>query len=88
MSETRCTCGAGCGTFGECVRRKGLRIGFCRSAAGYDKTAEKAWHRELDFYKSARKQGVQPAGTKTAQIRHALDVSDRTGTAYDASTLL
>lgn len=85
MSETRCSCGDGCATFGECMRRKGLRIGFCRSAAGLDYSTHKAWHRELDFYKDARTQGVQPAGTRTHQIRAALDASDRSGQAYDAS---
>lgn len=88
MSETRCSCGDGCQTFGACMRRKGLRIGFCRSAAGRDYTHDKAWHKELDLYKSARSQGVQPAGTKTHQVRHALDMSDRAGTAYDASKLV
>lgn len=62
-----------------------MRVGFCRDAAGLDYSRHKAWHRELDFYKSARMQGVKPAGTQTHQIRAALDASDRAGQAFDAS---
>lgn len=82
MDGIRCTCDNQCSSFGACVRRKGIRIGWCRSSAGYDLSADKANAKELDFYKHARNQGVQPRGTRTHQIRHALDESDRTGTAY------
>jgi hypothetical protein len=84
MDGIRCTCDNQCSTFGACLRRKGIRIGWCRSAAGYDLSAEKANRAELDLYKSARLQGVQPTGTRTDQIRFALDESDRRGTAFDA----
>lgn len=84
MSDTRCTCGAGCLTFGECMRRKGIRIGYCRSTAGLDYTAEQGHRKELDLYAAARKQGIQPAGTRTHQTQQALDVSDRIGRAFDA----
>lgn len=77
-------CGAHCETFGECIRNKGLSIGYCRSAAGIDRTQDKAWNSELALYADARRQGIQPAGTQTHQIRAALDASDKTGTAYDA----
>lgn len=43
---------------------------------------EKKWNKELSDYRSARAQGIQPDGTSTAKIRHALDVSDKTGVAY------
>lgn len=78
-------CGRECKTFGECIRNKGLRIGFCRSAAGFDYSQHKAWNKELDDYASARGQGVQPAGTKLAQIRDALDRSDASGKAFNAA---
>lgn len=77
-------CGTDCATFGECVRAKGLRIGWSRSASGLDLSAEKAKDKELALYASAVKQGVQPAGTRTPQIRHALERSEQTGKAYDA----
>ena len=84
MSDTRCTCGGGCVTFGECIRRKGIRIGYCRSTAGLDFTAEQRHTRELDSYAAARRQGIQPAGTQLHQTQHALDASDLIGRAFDA----
>ena len=42
----------------------------------------KRWDKELDLYKSARKQGIQPDGTSTAKIQKALDISEKTGVAY------
>lgn len=82
---TRCTCGAGHETFGACIRAKGIRIGWARSAAGLDRSEDKAKERELALYKSARDQGVQPDGTRTRQSQMALEVSDRTGRAYDGA---
>jgi hypothetical protein len=42
----------------------------------------KKWDKELALYRSARSQGIQPDGTSTAKIRKAIDISNRTGTAY------
>jgi len=83
MSDTRCTCGLGHLTFGACVRAKGIRIGWCQSVKGLDATAERLKDRELALYKSARDQRIQPDGTTTAQVERALEMSDRTGRAYD-----
>lgn len=87
LHTTMCSkCGADCQTFGECLRNKGIRVGWSRSAAGFDLTSEKASTRELSLYAAARHQGIQPAGTRTAQIRAALDQSDLAGTAFNAAT--
>jgi len=53
-------------TWGECVRSKGLQL----SPAVNDSysTKQKAWDRELDNYESARRQGLDPAGTKQHHI--------------------
>jgi hypothetical protein len=83
---TRCTCGQGHETFGACVRAKGLHVAWCKSHLGLDATAERNKNRELDMYASARRQGIQPAGTQTHQTIAALEASDRTGRAYDAET--
>lgn len=77
-------CQTECRTWGDCIRAKGLRVGWSREAAGFDLSAEKRKNNELALYASARKQGVQPAGTKTAQTRQALDKSDSSGRPYDA----
>lgn len=73
-------------TYGAHLRAKNIRVEGCRSSFGMDRTANKGNQRELDLYESARKQGIQPAGTKTGQIREALDVSDRIGRAFDAGS--
>lgn len=72
-------------TYGEYLRSKNIRIEGCRSHINRDRTASKANQRELDLYASARKQGIAPAGTKTKQIREALDLSDKIGRAYNAA---
>jgi len=51
-------------------------------------TTQKKWDKELSLYKQARAQGIQPDGTSTKQIQKAIDVSNRTGVAYDASSPL
>ena len=63
-----------------------VKVGYCRSAAGFDASREKAWQKELSYYKSARAQGIQPEGTSTAQIRRAVEASNKVGKAYDAGT--
>lgn len=73
-------------TYGEYLRSKNIKIEGCRSHIGRDRSFSKANQRELDLYASARKQGVAPAGTKTSQIREALDISDRIGRAYNAAS--
>jgi len=82
MSETRCTCGQGHATFGACLRAKNISVGYCKSHLGQDRTRQREWDRELDLYAGARAQGIQPEGTHTDQIRHALDASDAMGEAF------
>lgn len=72
-------------TYGAYLRAKNMRVGYCKSASGLDASRQKRWDRELAEYADARRQGVQPAGTTTAQTRRALDISDKTGTAYKAA---
>lgn len=69
-------------TFGECMRAKSLRVSPNINDA-YS-TKQKAWDRELDSYDAARRQGVEPRGTKQAQIDEAMKQSDATGVAYQA----
>lgn len=84
-------CTSGCATkdhasYGECLRAKTTRIAYCNSAMGQDATAQKKWDRELDAYKDARRQGIQPAGTKAHQVENAVAISNELGTAYKAAT--
>lgn len=80
-----CRCPDDCATYAICLRNKNVIVGYAASSRGLDATKEKNWNKELDLYKSARAQGIQPASTKTADIRKAIDVSNKTGVAYDAS---
>lgn len=50
--------------------------------------AQSKWDKELDAYKDARSQGIQPAGTSMRKIREAVEISNATGKAYDASAPL
>lgn len=72
-------------SYGACLRAAGLRVGYAKSAAGLDATAEKNVHKELALYRDARAAGVQPAGTTAAAVRTAMDLSERAGAAYDAT---
>lgn len=86
MGAHVCRCPeGGHATFGACMRAKGIHIGYARSAAGLDATKEKRWTRELDAYADARRQGVQPAGTRLGQVEAAMRASEKTGIAYGAT---
>jgi hypothetical protein len=83
-------CSTGCregghATYGECLRAKSTRIGYCQSGVGNDRTRQKKWDSRLQEYRRARKQGIQPDSTKLPDIRRAVDISNQTGVAYDAS---
>lgn len=67
-------------TFGECMRSKGLQLAPNLS----DTNTQKAWDKELDSYESARRQGVEPRGTKQHQIDEAMKQSEATGVAFKA----
>ncbi|MDE2469865.1 MAG: hypothetical protein KGL35_14280 [Bradyrhizobium sp.] len=84
MAETRCTCGQGHATFGQCIRAKGIRIAYCGIGEG-DASKQKRWDKELDLYRSAVAQGLEPSTTRTANIRRELDLSDRYGVPFDAT---
>lgn len=81
---TTCTCGQGHLTFGACIRAKGIRVGWSQSVKGLDASEEKAKWRELDLYRSAREQGIQPGSTNMQSTRYALDISDEMGRPFQA----
>lgn len=80
-------CRTGCPTpgrhksWGDCARSANLRVAYC-GVGGGDATEQKRWDAELDLYRTARKQGIQPDGTKTSKIMAALKASDAVGAAY------
>ena len=42
------------------------------------------WDRELEAYRTARAQGIQPAGTSIKKVQEAVQISEKTGQAYKA----
>ena len=47
----------------------------------------KKFNAELDAYKEARAQGIQPNGTSMTKIQEAVKASETLGRAYDASKM-
>lgn len=46
---------------------------------------QKALDADLAAYRGARAQGIQPAGTSRQKVREAVELSNKTGTAYRAA---
>lgn len=85
MSGTKCT--SGCKTkdhasYGECLQDKGVRTYLASPSKGLDGTTQKKWDHELDLYRKARKEGIQPDGTTLNKVTQAMKASDKVGAAY------
>lgn len=65
-------------TYGECMRSKNIRAGQI------DQTQQKKADRNLAAYANARKYGIQPKTTYPRDVQHAIQQSEKTGTAYQA----
>lgn len=81
-------CSSGCRTrshasYAECLQDKGAGKTYLASPSkGLDGSTQKRWDSELADYRSARRQGIQPDGTKKHQIEQAVKASDKAGAAY------
>lgn len=71
-------------TLGECMRNKGVRAVGVDISKGFDADTQKTWDRNLDAYRSARTEGIQPASTDRAAVDRAVRLSDAAGEAYSA----
>lgn len=71
-------------TWGECVRAKSLHTAYMADWKGHDATAQRKADKNLDAYEQARRQGIQPKTTYAADVQHAIQMSDKTGKAYQA----
>lgn len=76
-------CGDEC--FGCKVRTLELNTGDANSKKNM---SNKKFNKELDAYKEARKQGIQPGGTSMNKIEAALQASEKLGKAYDGNTMI
>jgi hypothetical protein len=74
------TCGPEC--FGCKARNLQLNTGDAGKPV-----SKKNWEGRLKFYKDARNQGIQPAGTHPVQVEAAHKASETLGKAYDAGTM-
>jgi hypothetical protein len=50
-------------------------------------TTQKKWDKELEFYRQARKDGIQPEGTSTAAVEKAYQASEVLNKAYDGGKM-
>jgi hypothetical protein len=56
-------------------------------ASSQKQTSNKKWEGELNAYRAARAEGIQPAGTTMKKIQEARRASDAMGAAYDSNTM-
>lgn len=69
------------GCFGCKISTLQLGVGDANSSVSMSTTK---WDAELKAYRSAREQGIQPAGTSMKQVQKAVEISNKTGKAYGA----
>ena len=60
----------------------GPTVGYCRSSEGQDKSRANRLEAELGRYERAVKSGMQPESTRTPDIIHAEQWSERHGEPY------
>ena len=82
-------CRSGCKTkdhesYSACLREGAPRVLYSNSAKNFDMTREKKWNAELDAYRGAVAEGIQPATTKMRDIQEAKRISDKTGQPFRA----
>lgn len=72
-------------SFCECFacRVKSIKVAYCGIGGG-DATAQKNWDRNLNLYRQARADGIQPTGTSPGKVMAAIKQSEKTGTAFVA----
>jgi len=69
-----------------CFGCKGLSLQMNTGDATRD-ISDKKWNSELQAYRDARAQGIQPAGTTMAHVQEAHRASEVLGKAYDADSM-
>lgn len=73
-------CTSGCKTqdhasYGECLRSNAPSVRNSTQSKSTLYSMEQRNTQEISEYRAARAQGIQPAGTKLHQIRHAVEQS-------------
>ena len=71
-----------------CFGCKGLTLSMNAGDADSRRVmTNKAFNRELEAYKEARAQGIQPAGTSMKKIQEAVQASETLGRAYNSEKM-
>jgi hypothetical protein len=69
----------------------GCKIGTLQTSTGDANSvkamATKKWDGELQAYRDARSQGIQPGGTSKRAVEASLKASETLGKAYDGNTM-
>ncbi len=76
------------GCFGCMAQLLELSTGDARGDVIASGTTQKKWNSELEAYRSARAQGIQPNGTRLHQVEAAHKASEKIGAAYDGNTMI
>jgi hypothetical protein len=63
-------------SYGAYLRSKGVRVAYARSANGWDYTKQKRWDSELQAYRDAVGEGLDPTGTTMRDIDSARRKAD------------
>lgn len=72
----------------DCFRCKIVTLEMNTGDANSKKTmTNKKFNKELDAYKEARRQGIQPSGTSMNKIQEAIKASENLGKAYDGASM-
>ena len=70
----------------------GCKIGTLQTSTGDANSAKamatKKWDGELQSYRDARAQGIQPGGTSKKAVEASLKASETLGKAYDGNTMI
>lgn len=85
-------CRTGCPTqdhasWGDCLRASNIQMN-AGDAKHTSEVPRKKWDNELQAYRDARAEGIQPAGTTYRHIDAARAASDKLGRAYNAETMV
>jgi hypothetical protein len=65
------------GSYGECLRSKGLAVmGLESTNPSFTRVAQRRWDGELDAYSAARAEGLQPKTTSMRDVDAAKRAAD------------
>ncbi len=73
-------------SYGQCLRSQSLAVMGLEST-GNDLTTQKRWDRELQAYRDAKAEGIQPSGTTHREIDLAKKNADLAGNASGTITV-